>query len=132
MTAKETESKAAPFVLGEGIPPVPARVVARIWKREYIDMADLLRDNLEAERRSMVQGTSPLARLGQSKPLCREIPDVLSWAQCFGAYIGVVVENHPEPMKHPTRPQIYAKQGGAGGERMARLRFHVPAVSRHQ
>ena len=98
-TTKETESKATPFVLGEGIPPVPARVVARIRKGEYIDMADLLRDNLEAERRSTVQGTFPLARLGQSKPLRREIPDVLSWAQCFGVYIGVVVETQPERTK---------------------------------
>ena len=45
------ETAAGPFVLGEGIPPVPAKVVARIWKGEYIDMADLLRDNLEADRR---------------------------------------------------------------------------------
>ena len=31
----------------------------------------------------------------QTKPLRREVPDILSWAQCFGVYIGVVVEKHP-------------------------------------
>ena len=39
-------------MLGEGLPPVPARLVAKILKilkRKYVDMAELLWDNTEAE-----------------------------------------------------------------------------------
>ena len=43
--------KAEPFLLSEGLPPVPAKVVAEIQSREFIDMAELLRDNIEATRR---------------------------------------------------------------------------------
>ena len=93
-----TTTKRPPFMLGEGIPPVPARLVARIWKGEYIDMADLLRDNLEADRRrSTPLGTPQLHP--QSKPLRREVPDILSWALCFGVYIGVVAEQIPQRVK---------------------------------
>ena len=93
--------KARPFVLGEGIPPVPARLVSRIWDDDYIDMAELLRDNLEAERRGNSGNTqqSGLPGGSHSKPLRREVPDVLSWAQCFGVYIGVVVEKYPDRVK---------------------------------
>ena len=37
-----------PFVLSEGLHPVPHKLAARIIRGEYIDMAELLRDNLEA------------------------------------------------------------------------------------
>ena len=45
------EEKCGPCVLGEGLPPIPSRLVSRIWRGEFVDMADLLQDNLEAERR---------------------------------------------------------------------------------
>ena len=87
-----------PFVLGEGIPTVPSKLVARIWKGEYIDMADLLRDNLEADRRRSGLLT-PSAVLAQAKPIRREVPDILSWAQCFSVYIGVTAEKQPHRVK---------------------------------
>ena len=39
---------AAPFILGESLPPIPAKLVAKIQKGEFVDMAELLRDNIEA------------------------------------------------------------------------------------
>ena len=38
------------FILSEGLPPVPAKLVGRILRGDFIDMSELLRDNLEAER----------------------------------------------------------------------------------
>ena len=40
-----------PFVLSEALPSVPAKLVQCILKAEYVDMADLLRDNIKEERR---------------------------------------------------------------------------------
>ena len=55
-------------------------------------MAELLRDNIEAERRRGPQGESSSG----SKNTRREIPDILSWLQCFGIYISVMASKFPE------------------------------------
>ena len=67
---KSNSSEIGAFVLGEGLPPVPAKLVAKILKGEFIDMAELLRDDIEAESR----GGSDTASI-QLRPSRREIPD---------------------------------------------------------
>ena len=87
----------APFVLSEALPVVSGKLVRRILKAEYIDMAELLKDNMEAERRRCAtEGAPPGAT---SRSARREIPDVLSWLQCFTLYTAVVVSRHPEKIK---------------------------------
>ena len=84
------DGKCGPYVLGEGLPPLPARLVNRVWRGEFVDMADLLQDNLEAERRRGRDDGEPSGRA--SRPTRREVPDMLSWAQCFCTYVVVVAE----------------------------------------
>ena len=48
---KSSSSETGAFMLGEGLPPVPAKLVAKILKGEFVNMAELLQDNIEAERR---------------------------------------------------------------------------------
>jgi len=38
-----------PFILNEALPVVPPKLVKRIVKGEYVDMAELLNDNMEVE-----------------------------------------------------------------------------------
>ena len=59
-----------------------------------MDMAELLRDNLEAQRRVAMQD-APSSSAAVSRPR-REVPDLLSWVQCFGVYIAVVTSKFPE------------------------------------
>ena len=40
-----------PFIVGEGLPVVPSKLVAKINRGKFADMAELLRDNIEAGRR---------------------------------------------------------------------------------
>ena len=95
-TAKKDESPTEAFVLGEALPVVPAKLVRRILKAEYVDMAELLKDNMEAERRRWrAEGGQPQGHFTQRTPR-REIPDVLSWLQCFNLYAAVVTSEHPE------------------------------------
>ena len=50
----ETDRKvdeAAPFLLGEALPVVPAKLVKKIVRGEFVDMAELLWDNMEVGRR---------------------------------------------------------------------------------
>ena len=41
-----------PFILSEVLPPVPYKLATRILKGEFVDMAELLCDNLEAQIRA--------------------------------------------------------------------------------
>ena len=80
------------FVMSEGLPPVPAKLVGKICRGEFVDMAEMLRDNIEAERHRGT-ATEPSKLSGHRR---REIPDILSWIKCFGTYACVVASQHPE------------------------------------
>ena len=78
-----------PFVLSEASPVIPKKIVNRILKGEFVDMAELLKDNMEADRRKRTaEGIAPKPAFG-SVASCRDVPDVMSWAQCFS-------HHHPE------------------------------------
>ena len=102
---QEVGEQSHPVVLGEGLPPIPAQVVAQIRKGEFVDMADLLCDNLEAERRcSSHAGASP--QQNSPKPLRQEVPDILSWAMYFAVYVAIVAESHPDRVKQLMAYQV--------------------------
>ena len=62
-------------------------------------MAELLRDNLEAQRQGVIQELSTISS-GTKRSLGRwEIPDLLSWVQCFGNYMGVITSAQPTKSK---------------------------------
>lgn len=86
---------APPFVLGEGLPVIPAKLTAKIQRGEFVDMADLLKDNLEAERRRLSVAGGVVASLLAGKPPRREVPDLLSWITSFGMYASILSEKHP-------------------------------------
>ena len=95
---KDTVGK--PFILSEGLPPVPRKLVARILRGEFVDMAELLRDNLEAQRRGSSSNPSSSGSSGGGNSRSwREVPDLLSWVQCFGTYIAIVTSDRPERMR---------------------------------
>lgn len=97
-TAPTPKGDSPPFTLGEGLPPIPAKLVAKILKGEYVDMAELLRDNMEAERRHTRSQSGETNNNGNTSAR-REIPDLLSWIQCFGMYTAVVASRSPERMQ---------------------------------
>ena len=105
----------SPFVLSEALPVVPGKLVQRIQKGEYIEMAELLKDNVEAERRRVAAGDS-----GQAGRTCRrEVPDFDSWLQCFSLYAAVVCAKYPQKARELWAYQAlmlaeYRKCGGRG------------------
>ena len=66
--------EAQPFVLSETLPVVPAKLVKKITRGEFVDIAQLLKANIEAERRRLVsEGESSQGHIGQA--MCRrEVP----------------------------------------------------------
>ena len=92
---KDSTTQPQAFILSAGLAPVPSKLVAKIQKLEFVDMAELLRDNLELQRqmRSQEQLSQPSS---QPRNRQREIPDILSWVSCFGVYMAVLTSKYPE------------------------------------
>lgn len=125
--AKEETPGEAPFVLSEALPVVPAKLVRRILKAEYVVMAELLKDNMEAERRRwQLEGPSPQGHY-MGRTTRREIPDVLSWLQCFAVYAAVVTSKFPEKTRELLAYQamIIAEARRCGGAWLVAVRCSI-------
>ena len=83
---------AQPLVLASSYPPVPARLVDKIKSGKYVDMKEMLSDNisllrsLEALHPAMHAGLNLAA---PTKPRLRDVGDILTWAYCFMGYISI-------------------------------------------
>jgi len=97
MPASDKDSK--PFVLSEALPVVPPKLVRRIRRGEFVDMAELLKDNMEAERRRAALGGEGSTSHGMERVGRREVPDLLSWLHCYSLFAAVVCESHPEKVR---------------------------------
>ena len=73
--------------LPPAIPPsgvgIPAKVAQRIWKGEFVEMAELLPEKLG--QADSLPSTSKEDR----------VASILQWVECFHTYIGVLVQQHP-------------------------------------
>ncbi len=67
--------------MGEGLPPVPPRLVEKIVRREFVDMGDLLPEFWAANR--LDEGDRKEARTRRS----RQVTDIFTWLQCFRSYV---------------------------------------------
>ena len=81
--------------IGAGLPPVPQKMVAKIQSNEFVDMSELLPNRLGCLKTGQItedQATSrPMARK-------RYVSTILEWIQCFGIYMVVLTQKHPEPI----------------------------------
>ena len=86
----------APFFLSEAFGPIPEKLVKK-QALEFIDMGDLLPDNLELKRR---EETDPAKDNGlANRKRTREVTQQLTWVQCFTTYVAIVSASHPEKYK---------------------------------
>ena len=88
------------FILGPGRPPVPARLVAQILAYKFVEMSDLIPENLEAPTTEVptfiIEGRSIVPTTTTSSRKKNEIGDVLTWVECFNSYIAVISASRPE------------------------------------
>ena len=109
----------ASYVLSEGLPVVSGKIVAKIQRRDFVDMADLLKDNMEAERRRLSVAGGVVASILAGKQPRREVPDLLSWVTSFGVYASILSEKYPSLNKGLWAYQTFIvrearKSGGHG------------------
>ena len=83
------------FALSPASEPFPQKLVERIRSGQYVDMRDLLTDNLSLLQQLEAFGGQPFPTLpGMLKPRLREVSTIPSWIYCFLAYIAI---RSPDP-----------------------------------
>lgn len=82
----EEAAKGKGVYLGDGLPPVPAKVAAKIDKGEFIDMIDLLPELWPTSKG--VEANKKRAR--------KKVENINTWLQCYAAFVAVVATKSPE------------------------------------
>ena len=84
--------RAMPLVLSPALPPIPAKVVEKAQAGSFVELKDLLPDNIALLRHlheTAVIGQGPV----HNPSRLREIQDPLTWLTCFLAFVAAKVEH---------------------------------------
>ena len=119
--ATETESSTFPnlskaFLVGPGYAPVPYKLVSKITAGHFVDLADLLPDNIRAqeiEPQAFLEGK--LVVSGPKKPVI-EIADIVTWIEAFTIFSMILSHTFPSPCKSWLHYDIaFRKEAAASG-----------------
>ena len=109
--------KAPPLILSSALPAVPAKVVDKINNGLFVELKELLIDNMALLQRLQEVGHPSSHQLLSTPTRLRDIQDPLTWVSCFLSFMAVKA-NHD-----PTRElvayaliiiQLARKHGGRG------------------
>ena len=89
-----TPSATPALSLGEGLAPIPGKIVQRIQAQEFVDFSELLPDNQTLLRR--LEATDNAHSDATSAKKLRQVTSISTWAQCFMLYAAVLLQKHPE------------------------------------
>ncbi|XP_028415781.1 uncharacterized protein LOC114539351 [Dendronephthya gigantea] len=85
------------FVLGPGRSPIPAKLVKKIVSHEFIDLSELIPENLEEPPNELpsfsIVGAQIVTKPQPGKK--RDISDILTWVECFNSYTAVLTSFFP-------------------------------------
>ena len=90
-------SKPTAVVITEGIPPIPARVLDRICKWEYIDLASLLEQQQDGASQNITvsqSGQLVVLDAGVVTRRSKPINDILTWLHVFSIYMAALVSSN--------------------------------------
>ncbi len=70
-------------------PPIPAKMVTKIRSGAFVDMKELLPDNLALQKQLETMQSTKLA----SKAKLREVKSINTWMYCFLAYMAAATQD---------------------------------------
>ena len=101
-----TSSLHGPFVVGPGYSPIPEKLVTKIRTGQFIDLADLLAENLkgrETEPQTYLDGRLLVT---SSKNRIQEITDIVTWIEAFTVYLWILCSAHPSRWQDMTQCKL--------------------------
>ena len=113
--ASKTTDSTPPFILGDGLAPIPSAVVKKIQALEFVDFSELMPDNRELLRRADQTATD--GKTSAKAPL-RRVTSITSWAQCFMVYAAILLSKFPHKVVEVMAygKMIIREAGRHGGE----------------
>ena len=84
-----TTPKLSPFILASAIPPIPGKVVQKVAANEFVDLRELLPDNVSLLEKLEGLPVAP----GSTRPRLREVSSLLTWCICMLKLIALQAEN---------------------------------------
>ena len=94
-----TSSASLPVVVGPGYAPVPFKLVSKITAGLFVDLADLLPDNIRAqeiEPQAFLEGKLVVSG---SKKRVIEIADIITWIEAFTIFSMILCHTFPSRWK---------------------------------
>ena len=94
------------FVVGPGYAPIPGKLVAKIISGTFVELADLLVENIraqEAEPHTYMDGKLLIA---PTKKRVVEINDILTWIQAFTIYQWIFCSTYPSRWQDTTQYKL--------------------------
>ena len=98
------------FVVGPGYAPIPGKLVAKITSGVFVELADLLAENIhaqEAEPHTYLDGKLLVA---PGKKRVVEITDILTWIQAFTIYQWIFCSTYPSRWQDTTQYKLLILQ----------------------
>ena len=92
-----TKPISRPFILSRNSTPVPAKLVAKIASLQFVDMRELLPDNIAlAERLAALPQHLQVVRANNPQlDSQREVASIASWSWAFTTYVAIISQAHP-------------------------------------
>ena len=98
------------FVVGQSYAPIPGKLVAEITSGAFVELADLLAENIraqEAEPHTYLDGKLLVA---PAKKRVVEITDILTWIQAFTIYQWIFCSTYPSRWQDTTQYKLLILQ----------------------
>ena len=77
--------------MGEGLMPVPAKLVRKIHNLEFVEMRDMLPETWLSEEEETTRNMLALPRRKSA-----QLTNILQWVQCFEGMVGVLATRYPQ------------------------------------
>ena len=78
------------LILSPACDPFPRTLVTRVQAGHFVEMRDLLADNIALmSQLSSLHGTVPIPLSTVQRTRLREVPSLVSWMYCFCAYVAI-------------------------------------------
>ena len=79
------------LILSPASSPFPQKLVDKIHFGQFIEMRELLMDNIALiQQLEALQSSTPIPMIGPTRPRLREISTLSSWLYCFLAYVAIL------------------------------------------
>ena len=89
-----SKARSAGVYVGEGLPPVPEKLAAKIWAWKFVDMAEMLPEcwHEPAKDEESTSSSTPTVQPRRRK----KVTDINVWLQCYALYTSVLATQDPE------------------------------------